>query len=72
METFALNGYKGKTIGCLISDSPLKIEGHFILMGRKPIVENNLTHIIFDLLENNPNIEAIAITTNSNGKIYSK
>ncbi len=72
MTTFAMKGYKGKTVGVAISRSPLEIKGHFHLQGRQPVGDDGAPEWVYALLRDNPDIEVIAIGTKSSGKIYSR
>ena len=72
MTTFAMKGYQGKTVGCSMSHTPLVIRGNWHLQGRQPVGSDGAPEWIYDLLINNPDIEAIAIKIEQGGRVYSR
>ena len=70
MTTFVIKGYKGKTVGCSISHTPLEIKGNWHLKGRMPVGDNGAQEWVYSFLTNNPDIESIGIQTKTGGQVY--
>jgi len=72
MTTFVMKGYKGETVGFAISNTPVNMSGCFHIQGRQPIGEDGAPQWVFNLFENNPDIEQIGIRTKTGGYVYSR
>uniref|UniRef100_A0A6H1ZP49 Uncharacterized protein n=1 Tax=viral metagenome TaxID=1070528 RepID=A0A6H1ZP49_9ZZZZ len=72
MTTFVMKGYNGKTVRCAMSHTPLKITGNFYCQGRQPVDDDGAPQWVYDLLENNPDIEQVGIVTKKSGRVYSR
>ena len=66
--TFALKGYKGKTIGVTKTCNKLEILGKIIAQGRQP--QDDVPPWIVEVLKNYPEIETITFSTKNSGHIY--
>ena len=69
---FSLKGYKGKTVYTSLSDKPLTISGYFWCKGCQPVGEDGVPDIIYDLLEQNPDIDCIAISKKNSDMVYQR
>lgn len=70
---FALKGYKGTTVHASLSHQPLEVSGHWHLQG--PILvddDRGAPSWVYELLEQNPEIEFIAVGKKDSGSVYSR
>lgn len=69
--SYALKGYKGKTLGSAVSSTKkLSISGSFNIQGRMIVKENDLTEKIYELFSLFPEIEEIAINMKDSGIVF--
>jgi hypothetical protein len=70
--TFALKGHKGKLYHGSHSRTPLEFRGTWNMTGRQPVGDGGVPQWIDELMEANPDIQQIAISTNDGGVIWSR
>ena len=72
MTAFVMKGYKGKTVGCAMSHTPLEVKGSWHLQGRMPVGGDGAPEWVYSILLNNPDIESVSIQTKTGGRVYSR
>lgn len=72
MTTFALRGHKGKLYRGEHSGGPLKFTGAFHMSGLQPVGKGGVPEWVDRLMETNPDIQQIAISSTESGVIWSR
>ena len=72
MTTFALKGHRGKLYHGEHFGTPLEFRGSFRMSGRQPVGDGGVPEWVDRLMEANPDIQKIAISSIGSGVIWSR
>lgn len=73
MTTFAMRGFRGRTVHASHSSTPLTVQGHWHTQGPQVVGgEGGAPEWVADAFDDNPNLEFIAIGTKTAGVVYGR